>query len=173
MSYVKKNLMEGETILHQARKHWWIFVKPVVHLILGTVLLVWARLLFQGAEADGEHVLGFFPLVIGALLALGGLFGLASALLEYISTELAVTSHRLIVKYGFIRRHTMEMSHRKVESMSVQQGILGRIFNFGTVIISGTGGTPTPYHFIAAPLALRRAALEAEESQPTITREEG
>ena len=72
----------------------------------------------------------------------------------------------MIAKFGFIRRSTIELLHGKVESFHVDQGILGRVLNFGTVVVNGTGGAKTPIPRIAAPLDFRRQALGViEESQ--------
>ncbi len=65
---------------------------------------------------------------------------MAVGLVDYRSTELAVTNKRIITKSGLIQRNTTEMFLEKVESIQVDQGILGRIFDFGSITISGTGG---------------------------------
>ena len=54
-------------------------------------------------------------------------------------TELAVTNNRIIYKYGLIRRYTAEMNMDKVESVNVVQSILGRLLDYGTIDIMGTG----------------------------------
>ncbi len=96
------------------------------------------------------------PLVVGLLL-------LGIAFVKQRSTELAVTNKRVITKFGFIRRDTVELNIQKVESVQVQQGFLERILNFGTIVIAG-GGTPqAPIPGISEPLAFRRAFLEAQE----------
>ncbi|MDR9944480.1 PH domain-containing protein [Enterobacter hormaechei subsp. xiangfangensis] len=59
------------------------------------------------------------------------------------STELALTNQRVIAKVGLIRRNTVELRIEKVESLGINQGILGRIFNNGSIVIKCTGGTNT------------------------------
>ena len=54
-------------------------------------------------------------------------------------TEMAVTDRRIIYKRGLIRRMTAEMNIEKVESVSVGQSILGRILDYGTIDVRGTG----------------------------------
>jgi uncharacterized membrane protein YdbT with pleckstrin-like domain len=78
------------------------------------------------------------------------------------STELAVTSKRVIAKFGFIRRNTIELRNDKVESLHIDQGIIGRIFNFGSIVVTGSGGTHAPIPYIANPLKFRSAALTGE-----------
>ncbi len=97
-------------------------------------------------------IIGIFFILFGTVSALG-------AIIEVISTELAVTSKRVIAKIGFIQRHTIELNHSKVESFNVDQGILGRIFDFGKVTVNRTGGAKLPVPNIASPLDFRRKAM--------------
>ena len=90
--------------------------------------------------------------VIFALLALSA--GLR-AFIRRVTTELAVTDHRVIYKSGLLSRHTIEMNRDKVESVDVDQSFLGRIFGYGTVIVRGTGGSLEPMRNIDDPLTFR------------------
>ena len=92
-----------------------------------------------------------------------GLFFLVQAYIRYKTTELAITTKRVIVKVGFIRRSTVEININKVESIQVDQSLLGRVFDFGTLVISGAGTAQAPLHGIAEPLAFRKAFIEAQE----------
>jgi len=100
-----------------------------------------------------------------ASLVLIGLPWLIAAWIKYRSSEFAVTDKRLIVKTGFIQRQTSEMLLQKVESISVDQSVMGRMLDFGTVTIRGTGGTPEVYARIRRPLELRRNAHFATTSE--------
>ena len=82
------------------------------------------------------------------------------AIIRVITTELALTNKRVIAKTGFIRRDTVELRLEKVEGLIINQGIVGRIFNYGTVIVSGTGGIRTPIPFINDPINFRRVVNE-------------
>ena len=133
-SYVEGALVGGEKLVHQGRISKW----AVWHLlVLGLVLL----------PAFG----------IGLIF-----WGIAYVRLK--STEVAVTTKRLIVKHGFIRRSTIEININKVESIQVDQEMLGRLLNFGTLIISGTGATHAPITGIAEPMAFRKAFIEVQDS---------
>lgn len=90
------------------------------------------------------------------LYGLGLLFLLVS-LLEQATTEMAVTNRRVIMKRGIISRRTLEMNLSKIENIAVDQGLFGRLFNFGTVTVVGTGGTREPFKTVAVPLAFRKA----------------
>jgi uncharacterized membrane protein YdbT with pleckstrin-like domain len=82
-------------------------------------------------------------------------------LVENWTSEFAVTNKRVIVKVGLISRRTLELNLSKVESIGVDQGIIGRIFGYGTIIIIGTGGTKERFRGIADPLGFRKAVNEA------------
>lgn len=105
-------------------------------------------------------VLGF--LFVG-LFGLGLVFWIA-AYIRYKTTELAFTNKRVIAKFGFISRKTVELNISKVESIQVNQGILGRILNFGTLVISGAGNPQAPIPGISNPMAFRRAFMESQDS---------
>ncbi|MBL4853475.1 MAG: PH domain-containing protein [Robiginitomaculum sp.] len=82
------------------------------------------------------------------------------AILRYMTTELAFTNKRVIAKTGFISRKTIELNLAKVESVQVQQGIIGRIFNYGSLIISGAGNPQTPISGISSPMSFRQSLNE-------------
>ena len=108
------------------------------------------------------------PLIaLGVLLlfawGLGIIFWVV-AYIRYKTTELAFTNKRVIAKFGFISRQTVELNITKVESIQVNQGILGRIFNFGTLVISGAGNPQAPIPGISDPMAFRRAFMESQDS---------
>lgn len=93
-----------------------------------------------------------------------GFFLWAAAYIRYKTTELAFTNKRVIAKFGFISRRTVEMNISKVESIQVNQGIFGRIFNFGTLVISGAGNPQAPIPGISEPMAFRRAFMESQDT---------
>lgn len=99
------------------------------------------------------------PIAIGITTSviLIGLFILLYVFLVYRSTEIAITNKRIIYKTGFISRKTMEINLPKVESIQVEQSILGRIFDFGTVTISGTGSNQAEIEHVKKPVGLRNA----------------
>ena len=143
MSYVDSNLMKDEKVVYKANIHWFIFVPGVVFFIIGVVL-------FSSGEESG----GLFAILIA-------LFSLIKAFITKATTELAITSKRVIAKVGLIRRNTVELNHSKVESLNIDQSIFGRIFGFGTLVVNGTGGGKTPIPSIDNPLEFRRNAMES------------
>ncbi len=111
-------------------------------------------------------------LVLGALLlaVVVGLFLLLAAWIKVHSTELAITNRRVIAKFGFIKRDTVEINLEKVEALRVEQGFWGRMLNFGTILMSGTGGSIEPIANIADPLVFRRKFMEATNRPMTMPR---
>lgn len=105
-------------------------------------------------------ILGFLTI---AFFGLGLLFWIAAAI-RYMTTELAITDKRVIAKFGFISRNTIELNMAKIESIQVNQGILGRIFDFGSLTIAGGGIPSAPIPGISNPLAFRRAFNDAQEA---------
>lgn len=106
------------------------------------------------------------PIALGVILlpAFGiGLVFLVMAYVKYKTTELAITSKRVIAKFGFIRRRTVELNINKVESIQVDQSVVGRMFNFGTLVISGAGDPQAPIPGISDPLSFRRAFIDAQD----------
>ncbi|MBX9849846.1 MAG: PH domain-containing protein [Rhodocyclaceae bacterium] len=130
----------------------------------------------EDALIQDEHILytgriSLWPmwwlLLIGVLLlpAFGlGLIFLATAYIKYKTTELAITNKRVIAKFGFISRRTVEINISKVESIQVDQSVLGRIFDFGTLLIAGTGVSQAPILGISKPMEFRKAFMEAQDS---------
>lgn len=106
-------------------------------------------------------------ILLGVLLAVVvvGLGILIWVFIKVRTTEIAITSKRVIVKTGFVRRSTVEINLSKVESIQVDQGLAGRLFNYGTVIISGAGNPVAPITDVANPLEFRRKFMEATDRQ--------
>jgi uncharacterized membrane protein YdbT with pleckstrin-like domain len=159
MSYVEEHLMPGEQIEYQAYLHWSVYLLPILVLIAA----IW---LFS-VGGDAAIGLGVFILIVSVSTAL-------SAAIQRRTSEFAVTNKRVLIKTGLIRRRSLETLLNKIESITVEQSILGRMLNFGTIVISGTGGSKEPFHRIAFPMMFRRrvqeqiAAMEvAEKSEPS------
>ena len=147
MNYVRGVLQPGENVMHATRMHPIIFLPAAMWLAAALVLLIIALTLSGDLRIGGE-----------ALAAFCAVFALAAgipALIRRISTELAVTDRRVIYKSGVLARHTLEMNCSKVESVDVDQSLLGRLFGFGTIIVRGTGGSLEPIRMISDPLTFR------------------
>jgi len=76
------------------------------------------------------------------------------------TSEFVITNKRVIIKTGIIARRIFEMNIHKVESLDVNQSILGRLLNYGEIRIIGTGGTKETYKFISNPIKFRKRFQE-------------
>nr|WP_314217812.1 PH domain-containing protein [uncultured Campylobacter sp.] len=88
------------------------------------------------------------------------ILALLKGLIVFKTNKLAITNQRIIGKAGFVSRDTVELKYEKIESLSVAQGVLGRIFGCGTIVVRGTGGTAVSFQFIANPVAFKNKAME-------------
>lgn len=80
-----------------------------------------------------------------------------SAIIARLTSEFVITNRRIVIKTGWIRVHTVEININQIESIKVEQGLIGRVLGFGTVAIIGSGGTQEVFYYIARPLEFRRA----------------
>src|SRR3970282_1297220 len=134
MSYVDKNLMDGEQVMHRTHRHWIIYGWPIFFLGAGLALFVALRQWDQPQAAS----------VGNAALGLAGVIAFLAAIPAWIerrTSEFAVTNKRVIVKIGWIRRRSDETLLTKIEGIEVIQGVWARMLNYGPIIITGTGGS--------------------------------
>jgi membrane protein YdbS with pleckstrin-like domain len=144
MSYLDDHLLAGERIVYRARLHWTIFLISIVVVLLGIALAILLQVVQPAYSYAGLGLAG-----VGLLLAIG-------PAIRYVTSEFAVTDKRVLGKVGFIERESDETLLSKVEAIAVDQGVLGRLFGFGTVTITGTGGTQEVFRGISEPLEFRR-----------------
>jgi len=137
MGYIEANLLPGETVVQRARLHWIVFVKAIVVALVGLGLLLL------------QPIVGAVVIGVGILMAV-------PPWLERLTSEFGVTSKRVIIKVGLIQRRTLELLLRQVEALSVDQSLSGRMLDYGTITLSGTGGVREVFHRVREPLELRR-----------------
>ncbi len=117
----------------------------------------------QSNLISGENVVYEAKLHWIIFVSLRAIFTLWIApLITFLTSEFAITNKRVIIKVGAISRKTLEMNLTKIESVNVDQSILGRIFGYGTITVIGTGGTREPFHRISGPLNFRKAFQELQ-----------
>jgi uncharacterized membrane protein YdbT with pleckstrin-like domain len=150
MSYVNEVLQPDETVRFRTNVHWSVYLKAITALVIGLALLAW-----YWQDGTGSMVL----LLAAAAFGVSALILVVPPFLERLGTEIAITDRRIIYKTGLVERHTVEISMDKVESVDVDQSVLGRIFGYGTVTVRGTGEAAEPLRNVAAPIALRNAVL--------------
>jgi len=146
--YVDSVIGKDEQVLHHAQismaSYWAVWFIGGLFLFSGLINVVIG--LFAESALAGP---GFIILLIG------GLF-IAIPLIAKHTTELVMTNRRIIAKFGLVSRNTFELNLSKIESIRVEQGILGRILNYGDVFVIGTGGSKEPITRISHPLEFRR-----------------
>ncbi|HXT53304.1 MAG TPA: PH domain-containing protein [Candidatus Eisenbacteria bacterium] len=137
MGYIQANLLPDEQIVYKARLHWVIFWKCCALVFLGAIFLL-------------------IQPIVGVVVILIGVLGALWPIMAYSTSEFAVTNKRVIIKTGFLRRKTLELLLRHVETISVDQSVTGRILNFGSLTLTGSGGIKEMFDNISAPLEFRR-----------------
>ena len=133
MSYIDSNLVGNEAVLYRGKVTLW----------------AWLPWLLWGLLLGFTTIVGFLLIPLGYLIIR--------------SNEAGVTNKRLIAKSGLIRRDTVEIPIKKVSSLQVKQGIIGRILGYGTLIISDVGAAHAPIKYIREPLKFRQRFFEVQE----------
>ena len=83
--------------------------------------------------------------------------------IRWLTTEIALTSRRFVVKTGWIARSTEEIAHRRIEEVKLEQGVLGRILGYGKLTVQGTGNAKIATHeYVSKPVELRKAILDSQ-----------
>lgn len=136
-SYIESNLTKDERVVKWANVSWWSQLKII---LLGIIIFLFC------AANERAMIWGIVILIMCFIIAF----------IRVKTTELALTNRRVIAKFGFISRDSVDLRLEKVESLSFSQDILGRIFNFGYIVINGTGNK-TPIPFISKPIEFKKA----------------
>lgn len=135
-SYIKNSLIKDEKVLYEGRQSYMTLVMPSIFF----VLLLWTVFL------------ALIPLAV-----------IISRLIMIHTTEIAITNKRVIAKFGLISRTTIETRIEKIETIQVKQGVIGRMFNYGSLIVSGAGTPQAPVPGISSPLDFRRRFNDIQE----------
>jgi hypothetical protein len=143
MSYVDSELLPDEQVQYRAHLHRIIYLWPA---LAAAVAIVGAVL---GRDTPAILLSSLVVLVIAAV-------SLSRKMLLRGTSEFAVTDKRVIIKVGWIQRRTLETMLGKVEGVGVDQTVVGRIFGYGTLTVTGTGGTQEQFSMIASPLEFRK-----------------
>lgn len=132
MSYIQDSLSNGEEVYRLFPHHWMVRVSVAMHFLL-------------------------------ALFTIG--IWLIPAILVWLgwkNTEQGVTNKRVIRKSGIIARKTDEMRLTSIESIFIDQSILGRLFGFGTVTVTGRGQGDVKLKWMTDPLQVKKEIENAE-----------
>ena len=146
--YIDDILQPGEKVLYSTNAHWIFYASAIAAWIVAIFLFLLSR------QTTTESII-LLCLAASAVVALVALYWTLRAWFHRWTTETDVTNFRIVHKTGFIKRRTFEMSLDKVESVDVNQSILGRIFNYGDVTVRGVGEGAETIDTIASPLEFR------------------
>lgn len=175
MDYIRQSLGEDEVLVHVAQFHWFYTVSAILNIVFGivfaAVIIVVAikvePMIFKDVDYQalgildrvreihpGVKILAFFVFVLG-------MFRYAHMMIVRATTEIAITNRRLVYKRGLVARYVGEINIDRIEGVNVLQGIIGRIFNFGRIMVRGMGIGEIVLPPIAEPLKFRRAIEKA------------
>jgi len=140
MKFLTTYLQPGEEIMYRARIHIFLFLQPAILLAIGFMCYF--------DEMKITHYLGITLLFLG-------LVSLVQRVLVKVGSVYAVTNKRVIIKTGVISRRTVELVLAKCEGIQVVQGIAGRIFGYGSIVVT-TGGTTNCYYYVANPFRFKK-----------------
>jgi uncharacterized membrane protein YdbT with pleckstrin-like domain len=152
MSYIDGNLLAGEHVVYRTRLHWLLFMGPVLFTVV--VLLPIAWFLANGSWSRFTWI----PLALALLVLL-------ATFIKRQSSDFAVTNKRVMMKVGVFSTRSVELLLNKIEAIAVNQGFIGRIFGYGNIVITGSGGTTESFSHIQGPLAFRRAVQSVTDTQ--------
>jgi uncharacterized membrane protein YdbT with pleckstrin-like domain len=151
VGYVERHLLPNERVVYKTRLHWILFAKPAV-----TTLAAFGFVVALGSMTRIEWLWYLSLLVIIAGLVWGAIHAV-----ELLTSEFAVTTTRLIFKVGIVARYTTELLLGKVESIGVQQKLLGRLLNYGDLVVTGTGGAREVFPRVHDPIGFRNHVQQA------------
>jgi uncharacterized membrane protein YdbT with pleckstrin-like domain len=177
VNYIQQSLTDGEELVHIGHFHWMYNLQAVMNIIFSIALsigvLVFAIKMqpYIGQTPPpgtgwltqvqmlhpGVRILSFFVVVLGLLK-------FAQMMIVRATTEIAITNRRLVYKRGLVARYVGEMNIDRIEGVNVLQGILGRIFNYGRVMVRGMGVGEVILPPIEDPIKFRRAIEKARNS---------
>jgi uncharacterized membrane protein YdbT with pleckstrin-like domain len=161
MSYIDETLMKDEEIIYRTKPHWVIFSPAIGWLVLAILILYLA----PRYHFATMNIFSFYTLtdILGIIVLIIAIISGLAAYINYQTSEYGITNRRILMKVGFISRTTLEILLQCIESIQVYQSIPGRIFGYGSIVISGIGGSKDPFSNIPDPLLFRQHAQEELE----------
>lgn len=148
-AHVTNASSEPETVIQKEHIHWVMFIEPVILLVLGVLIMPLG--VFLGRNLSTVIFVTFVALALVAL----ALLAMLRLVIVYFTHEFVLTNKRIVVKTGLLSRNTFEILLTKVESIGVSQSLLGRIFGYGSIVITGTGGAKQIFQGMKKPVEFR------------------
>jgi hypothetical protein len=174
MMYVQQSLSPGEEIVCVGHFHWMYTLQAIMCMVWGLIgaMVVIAIALAAdshfGSAVDPDagtldHIRQLHPGIrLGAAMVfLLGLLKFSHMMVVRASTEVAVTSSRIIYKRGLVARYVGELSIDRIEGVNVLQTVMGRIFGYGRIMVRGMGVGEVILPSLANPIEFRKAIEKA------------
>lgn len=146
MSFIEKSLLNNETVLHKGKLHWMSYTKAALVMLLALMLLM-------GGSIEAFVLFGLLACVIGFV-----------NYMNVIGSEFAITNKRLVIKSGVIRRKSFDTQLSKVEGVGVEQGLFGRIFGYGNLVVTGTGSSRSIFGMLTNPAEFKQQLQQSIEN---------
>lgn len=153
MSFIEDNLISDEEIVYQTEVSWFIYLPAVLWAGFAVFVFCYGKFSLNLSSAAVT--------IFSLFLMLIALAKFSNAFIHQTCTEIGITNKRMVAKFGFIARETLEIPLNRVESVSIDQSVMERITNCGTVEVHGTGQTMSPVRFIDSPIKFRNELNEA------------
>jgi uncharacterized membrane protein YdbT with pleckstrin-like domain len=151
LSYIEANLLPEERVVYRTRLHWLLYLSPLLFILVVLLPIAW----LLGASSWSGYA--WIPLALGAPL-------LIAAFIKRHSSEFAVTNKRVMTKVGVVSTRSIELLLGKIEAIAVEQSLMGRVFGYGDIVITGSGGTKESFTHIQSPLAFRNAVQSVTQT---------
>ncbi|HEX4044360.1 MAG TPA: PH domain-containing protein [Gammaproteobacteria bacterium] len=150
---IVKTLLPDEQIINRTKKHLIIFFFPVVLTLLSIYI--------AGYMSNNPILekLQWAPWVVTLIFW-------AYAYLEYLTSEFVVTNKRVLMREGFFVRHSNETRLAAISQVTVNQSLIGQLFNYGTVLINAFGASDS-FAMIARPNVFQQCVNEAIDKATT------
>jgi len=178
MDYIRQSLGEDEELVHVAHFHWMYTLAATLNVVFGiglSVAIVVGSIMVEPMlphflKFDVPEDAGWIDLVravhpgikiIAFIVLVMGLYRYAQMMIIKATTEIAITNKRLVYKRGLVARYVGEMNIDRIEGVNVLQGVWGRIFNFGRIMVRGMGVGEVVLPSIEDPIKFRRAIEKA------------
>lgn len=143
--------------------HWVVLLRPVA---VGALFGIPGVALLIASAARKVDPPGVWN-IVGLVLLLLGVVSVIAGVVAKEATEMAVTNRRVLVKVGFVNRKSYEILLPKIESIGIEEGLLGRLLGYGSVVVRGIGGTPEPFQNVRNPAEFRRQVQGQVDASPT------
>lgn len=141
MNYLEASLSKEETVVEMFKFHWLYKATPAILFLTGAAVI----------PVNTLAAATIFSVSLHKLISIW-------------STDQGVTSKRIVLKTGFIARSTTEINVKKIETVTMKQGVFGRVFGYGSMVITGTGNAKMKLKFISKPLKAKIAVDDLMDS---------